>query len=297
MPPDAAQLAVAPEPAPRRLIESFDVRRAGPVNLHVGRLALTMELNKLASWPLAALYLIAAWAWPPNASAPQFDHTCGWRSLEIRLVDPQGDVIVGSRVVLVPSDDTADPKAPVAAALDQGDGTYRFTCVPFGRYELVSTTPGFPTKRVRLSVDTPREAHRLELVAGIPCDGEVGPPVILNERDRVEILTDLLRHAQGYPELSVLLDENIDSLRRSRSVPAHLVVLSEKALLRRSRTRSINYIAISAVEIKGSCVVASYSISCAESGHLCTLCCESKTYTYRRVGERWQGTYFWGGTS
>jgi hypothetical protein len=34
----AAQLAVAPEPAPRRLVGYSDGRRAGPVNLIVRRL-------------------------------------------------------------------------------------------------------------------------------------------------------------------------------------------------------------------------------------------------------------------
>ena len=221
---------------------------------------------------------------------------CRADSVLVTVLDPEGAVVPGSHIELRPDPGTA-LAPPTMRAVTDGNGVGLFDDVPCGTYELVSTETAFPARRLRVDVTAQIASLAIKLTLGVPCADESSPPLQLTDADSSAILSDLIRQARDYPNLTVLLNDNVDSLRRSHALPSGLDVLGESALLRRSRKQKVTFLHVAPLEAKGSCVVARWWISCVTAGVYCSLCCEGAIFTYHRVDGKWKGKYYWGAIS
>lgn len=212
--------------------------------------------------------------------------------IEGQVLDMQDAPFAGATIdVIVPSA-YVGPEV-LFSVRSAGDGTFAVNCPTIGPFELRVSASGFPSKSIA-STDLVDRTNLLVVILGIPCDGEDGPDLVLSEADRAAILSFLVETAFSDAEERILSDEHLDRHRLGVDLPDGIQLMAKRDIRRLSKRKQVYYVGVSELEVHGECVVAGYYRSCYSKGAPCLLCCESKSYTFRRIDGRWRGEFFMG---
>ena len=207
------------------------------------------------------------------------------------LTDSQGAAMPRQKVVIKPANAEEDDK--VGYAVTDFNGAFAFSKLPFGRYLLEFTMPGFEggfRKQVSLTAEHPTAADVAFVME--PCgDVEVSEPASISDKEKGEIVRQMLavylpkNASDTKPNLST---DNIKTEWVGEFQP-QFTLMTQTEINGRGQTKEFPYVRISELKIKQGCVAATLADLVAVPSNRVLMSGGAKTYEFRKIGNHWLG--------
>ena len=206
------------------------------------------------------------------------------------LTDSQGAVMPRQKVVIKPANAEEGDKAEYAVT--DFNGTFEFSKLPFGKYLLEFTMPGFEggfRKQVSVTAAHPTAADVVFPME--PCgDVDLSDPAI-TDKEKGEIVRQMLavylpkNAADTKPNLST---DNIKTEWVGEFQP-QFTLMTQTEINGRGQTKEFPYVRISELKIKQGCVAATLADLVAVPSNRVLMSGGAKTYEFRKIGNHWLG--------